>query len=437
MPTSLVSTGVQFPDSTIQTTAATGSPNYNQIGTTIFWCSSNSATYPVGLSAAGLRWATTNISTTQPTLIASPPVELQVSTALTGVSPSGTGSSFVGATTGQDGALANSTNYTAVLKLVRDGYTGRYTLSDVRAAYGSYSTIFTAWTLAYTSDFVVWYPYRNASSGSDNTPSVSAFNHYTGTRIFTNRNFYDNTNTFYRTVAASAYDTNTTTNTFDVNNLATTWQPGRIQTLGFIDTGTQSTSFFYVVVRGISFPYYVTFLKSSGTNDGATGTWTQATGLGSSNGSLSRVVGSTAEIMFWSYNGGMFSSTDLGATWTKYSFGDTTFGTSNNYYTRSTAWNGTRWLAINSNNTRLCTKLMGSGTSWTDCAQISGETPAAVAYNPTYSVWVFISNAGRVYTNSNSDPTSGGWTYVNQLTTNSTGLNWGIIVVGANTTNFA
>lgn len=431
MPTSLVSTGVQFPDSTIQTTAATGSPNYNQVGTTIIWAASNSGSFPIGITGAvGMRWASSNILTTRPTQIATPPVEMVLHMNANSVSTSSsTSGNFVAATTGAESALSNTTNYNTRPKLVKDGFTGRYLLTPARLDWGSYSSSATYYTTGWTSDFVNWQGFDNGNVTT--SPEVSAFNHYTGTRIY----LYPTTSSynFYRAVANIAYNqTASPTNTLSA--LTITGTTPIVSNLGFLDTGTQGTSRLYVMAgpqAGVSYFMY-------STDDGIN--WTSV--AVSTGNNFGRIVGSTAEIMFYAYNNGIRRSTDLGNTWGSYNFGDNVSGTSVSWYPYSVAWDGTTWLAVG-NNSYLVTKAMGSGTSWTQLtntgAFYSSGNFHSVAYNPTLSAWLAIDGRGGLYSNTNSDPNAGSWTLRAQMANNNgfgQAIRWNLSVVAANTNNF-
>jgi hypothetical protein len=429
MPTSLVSTGVQFPDSTIQTTAATGSPNYNQLGTTIIWAASNTGSFPIGITGAvGMRWASSNILTTRPTQIATPPVEMVLHMNANSVSTSSSNSgNFVAATSGAGSALSNTLDYGTAPKLVKDGFTGRYLLAPARLDWGSYSSSATYYTTGWTSDFINWQGLDNGTVSTQG--NISAFNHYTGTRVYLNP--FANTTVFSRAVANIAYNqTASPTNTFSTSGI--TGVGVEVRNAGFLDTGTQGTSRLYVLTgpqAGISYFIY-------STDDGVN--WSSvAISTGDNPG---RIVGSTAEIMFYAYNNGIRRSTNLGNSWGDYNFGDNVSGTSNQAYPISLAWNGTTWLA-NGRNAYLVTKAMGSGTSWTRLTNQNdfGGSVHSVAYNPTLSAWLVIDSRGRIYSNTNSDPNAGSWTLRAQVANDNPfgqAIRWNLSVVAANTNNF-
>jgi hypothetical protein len=432
MPTSLVSTGVQFPDSTIQTTAATGSPNYNQLGTTIIWAASNSVSFPIGITGAvGMRWASSNILTTRPTQIATPPVEMVLHMNANSVSTfSSTSGNFVAATSGAGSALSNTLDYGAVPKLVKDGFTGRYLLAPAQLNWGSYSSSAVYYSTGWTSDFINWQGLDNGSVST--SAQISAFNHYTGTRIYLNP---PNTTTqFFRAVANIAYNqTASPTNTFDTSSI--TGAGVGLRNVGFLDTGTQGTSRLYVLTRPQSGISYFIYSTDDGVN------WSSvAISTGNDAG---RIVGSTAEIMFYAFNNGIRRSTNLGNSWGSYDFGDNVQGTQSNFHPASIAWNGTTWLAVTDYNSRLVTKAMGSSTSWTRLTNTGAfANPSgfhSVAYNPTLSAWLAIDSGGRLYSNTNSDPNAGSWTLRAQVANDNPfgqAIRWNLSVVAANTFNF-
>ncbi len=442
MPTSLVSTGVQFPDSTIQTTAATGSPNYTTTGTTLAWMHFSNSSLPPFLSAVGSTWASSNIITTPPTIIATPSAEQQMNMPANQVFPSASNAAaFWGATTGGGVQLSNpmsSIFATANYRLVYDGFTNRYSFAPAAASFANYSGSSVYFTDTYTTDFITWLGYTRTTLYT-NDYYISAFNHYTGTRILTS--FSASSQVYYpelyRKTAATAYDNGASfTNTINVNSLIGGTDI-RAQTPKFIDTGTQSTSRMCVLARenggGTQNTY---FLYSTGTNDGAAGTWTSVAIGG--RGIIGRLVGSAAEIMFYGSSSGISRSLDLGNTWTNYNYGDSSSGgTSNSNFPQSATWNNSRWLTINSSSGGLSTKPMDSSTTWTYCSNAAGlGSFIAVAYNPTQSAWLVITNGGRIYYNTNSDPSAGSWTQVTQISANQGIGVFSIGVMAAKTFNF-
>lgn len=397
MATSLVSTGVQFPDSTIQTTAATGSPSMATNGSTILMVS-NSNYWSYGSGASNLFGAS-NISTTAPALIYPNP---EINNNLW-YNP-GAGQSCYSYS-------ANDWNgngyYGQYGRMQYDFYTNRFVITLATVNAGSY---FTSMNL-YSTDGVNWAPFQNAANVVASAIKVSAFNNYTGARIVTFSNsgsWYSNPIRTY--AAADAYN--------DDSNTYTSYSPsngGYSYAPSFIDTGTQSTSKFFVtnINNGAS----SLVVCSRAANDDA-GSFSEYS-LGNYNAS-SRVIGMAAEIMFYSYNKGVFYSTDMGANWNRYNFGNNVDGTSTGNYWYQMAWNGSYWLGtLNNNNNRIATKAMGSGTSWTALTNLSSfqytnQYVTGVAWNPTLGFWI-IAKSGQLYTNTSSDPNSGSWTLLRNV----------------------
>lgn len=419
---------------TTWTSAAVPSDNWTTLGSTIVWRGSPSDTSPYNFSAAGMLWATDNILTKRPKLISTPPIEQQLNITPLTVS---TNTTYEYLTVSALTALGVSNTLDGTIqKLVRDGFTGRYSVAPACAGLESYNSDVKYFMSGFTTDFVQWAPYQGASSGSP-SPYISAFNHYTGTNISVLLPSAAFQATFYRYIANIAYNLKSATNSFNINSIVGGTDV-RAHNVGFLDTGTQSTSRLYVIARensgGTAAAYFV---YSTGTNDGATGTWTSVS-IGNTTTIPSRIVGSTAEIMFYVNNSGIYRSTNLGDTWSTYVFGDNVIGTNGSYYPMSITWNNTTWLAVFNNN--LVTKTMGSGTSWTRLTNASSIFPTpgagAVAYNPTLSAWLVISVDGEIYYNTNSDPNAGTWTFASRVTAGNTNFGFGLSVIAANTFNF-
>ena len=395
MATSLVSTGVQFPDSTIQTTAATGSPSMAADGSTIYNIINSSAF--AYASTAGSIYGSTNILTTAPTLLA-PNMEI---TAGLYYNPSVTTSAY----SGQSNNWGGFGYYGGSARMQYDHYAGRFVATLYLSSGSQIGGI-----NVYSTDGVTWYPFRNAYLAgyrSGNTLRVPAFNKYTGTKCVTFNQLgtgwvNSNISTYS---AANAYDENASAqNTYQVVN--STYY---CQAPSFIDTGTQSTSGFYVVAY--SSTYSVTYVAfSSAVSDGAS--WTLSYLGDMQQGS--RVIGTSAELMFYCYNRGVMRSLNNGASWNNYNFINSSGGgTSSGSYWLYMAWNGSYWLGISpSINNGLVTKAMGSGTSWTYLSNLGGlqQLWIGVAWNPTLGCWLAIRNNGIIYSNTSSDPNAGTWT---------------------------
>lgn len=393
MAVSLVSTGVQFPDSTIQTTAASGVPNMATNGSTIINLFNTGQLWANG-SNAGTIFGTTNINTTAPSVVWQNP-ELQANM---WYNPGASAAFYSQSGYGWNGSGLGI----SWPRLQYDFYTNRYVIT-LFAASGSNNSIMN-W---YSEDGgITWIQFQNSSVAST-SQFIPAFNNYTGARVAT-VNSYGSTiiNTYS---AANAYNANASaTVTYSTNYSATTGP------VTFIDTGTQSTSRFFVPANASSVSQQLMLYRAA--NDDS-GTWTQIF-LGDRN-QCTRVIGSTAEIMCYSSNKGVMRSVDMGDNWSNYNFGSNTFGTNQSWYWTFMAWNGTYWLGtIYNDNDKLVTKAMGSGTSWTTLTNLSGPGITdwrGVAWNPTLGCWIIIKNNGGVYTNTSSDPNSGTWTLVRYL----------------------
>lgn len=428
MATSLVSTGVQFPDSTIQTTAATGGPNWATAGTTLVFVSgATTSGYTAQGTARGLIFASNNPTTTDFVLTASVPPEQQLSIITGSNDGSGQQSSYP-ATYPQGGmGVGATTDYAVYPYFVYDGFTGRYTMTVVTQMAG-YSNVWTG--LGYTTDFVNWRPYLNYSAGGSTTYYPSAFNHYTGTRVYTTFGSGSYSYSIFRVTAANAYDftASPTTSvyidgTFGLSNYT-------CRQVRFVDTGSSGTSYFLATASNNS--GNVRVFKS--TDDGVTWTEYQA----SSNNNPSRIVGNNTELMFYMYNQGIRRSTNGGVTWGQYDYGSNTQSTSSTYYPTQTAWNGSFWITIYDG--RANYKAMGSGTSWTTLTNfpsgISSTEWTSVAWNQTLGCWLLISRRGTLCSNSNSDPTTGTWTFRRAVTPGDASLQQKLYVVGQTQYNF-
>ena len=405
MPTSLVSTGVQFPDNTIQTTAATGGANWTQAGTTLVFSASDQTNgYTAQSTNRGLIYATNNPTTTNFVLATTIPPEHQLSVVISSNQNAGgyptsypstypTGALGVGATT----------DYAIAQYFVYDGFTGRYTLNTANQMAG---VDYTYCAPAYTTDFITWTPYRNNTAGTSVTHQPSVFNKYTGTRVYTTKQTISGTvsTAIYRVTAANAYNLSATPTTtigiddyFGITN-------GKLYNVRFVDTGSSGTSYFLASISNGSGTW-----TAKSTDDGVT--WTNFVGTGGNN-NPGRIVGNDTELMFYIYNQGVRRSTNSGASWGSYDYGSNTQGTSSQYYPTQTAWNGSYWLTIYSG--RANYKAMGSGTSWTTLSNfpsgVSSTEWSSAAWNPTLGCWLLIDGRGLLCSNSSSDPSIGTWT---------------------------
>jgi len=428
MPTSLVSTGVQFPDSTIQTTAATGGPNWTTAGTTLFFVSSlNNNNNTPAIVPSGLILGSTNILTTAPVYVNPLSLEYQ--------SGQGTGTTVGGGANNilipnSAEGISHKMDYAVNPRLLRDGFTGRYVMSAAQATSAGSSTT-TRWGTTYSTDLNNWLSIKGASSSTNATNS--AFNNYTGTRVYTVgiANFMVYTNT-----AATAYDWSAgSTNSINTYSWA---DPNYIYVgpPAFIDTGSQSTSRF--IIYGYDDNSYMWVLRSA--TGGALGNWT-ATNTYLNSSYFGRIVGNSTEIMAYSYNKGMYRSTDMGVSIGRFNFADNSGGGAAGDHPTSTAWNGTYWLCITSyENNKLVSRLMGSGTTFTRLTNtgIANGNWSSVAYNPTLGVWLAVNNEGDLYSNSNSNPTAGTWSYVRTILRPQTTSDFSLkmYVVAAATNNF-
>lgn len=404
MPTSLVSTGVQFPDSTIQTTAATGGPNWTTAGTTLVFSASNGTnSYPGQSTTRGLVYASNNATTTDFVLATAIPPEQQINAMTAGNEGAGGSPSSYPATypTGSTGVGAN-TDYATYPYFVYDGFTGRYSMNtQMNMAGVNYPFV----GLAYTTDFITWRPYRNYTSASA-THQLSVFNNYTGTRVYTTRSSVDGTISYYiyRVTAANAYNiTATPTNSIYIDSALGT-SSGRCSNLRFVDTGSSGTSYFLATIYTNSASYI-----AKSTDDGVT--WTGLVYV--SGNSPGRVVGNNTELMFYVYNQGMRRSTNSGATWGSYDYGSNTQGTQSYYYPTQTAWNGSFWITIYDG--RANYKAMDSSTSFTTLTNfpsgVSSTEWSSAAWNQTLGCWLLVSRNGTLCSNSNSNPSTGTWTF--------------------------
>lgn len=390
MAVSLVSTGVEFPDSTIQTSAA-GQPSMSANGSTMINISASSSLWAYG-SNAGTILGTQNINTTPfSTIWKNPEVEANM------WSSPGASASFYS----KSGNGWNATgNYSeAYPRIQYDHYTNRY-VATLDGQSGSTNRM--NW---WSSDgAITWYPFENSNSGTQQGIfKVPAFNNYTGAKVTTG---FDYSDTQVRTfLAADAYNESSSNNNTESFG-------GNAGPVSFIDTGTQSTSKFFLVMNnpGASSMAIISRTADQDANSAAWSTYS----LGNQNAS-SRIIGMENELMCWSYNKGIFRSFNMGASWTNYNFGSNQIGTNGGYYYRHMAWNGSYWLGTIQNDTNtLVSKGMGdgSGNSWTQLTNLS--TPGVtnwtgVAWNPTLGCWIIIKN-GVMYTNTSSNPNSGTWT---------------------------
>lgn len=392
MAVSLVSTGVQFPDSTIQTTAVSGTPSMSANGSTII-TQTNTNLWAYG-SNTGTYTGTTNITTTAPaTIWQSPEVRANM-----WYSPGGSASMV---SRSGDGWNATGDYSSGWPRLLYDYYTNRFVATLYVTSGGSNSIM--NW---YSDDGCsTWYPFLNSNFQQSSYLWLPSFNPYTGARVSTRSNYASSELNTYS--AANAYN-------MDASASQSSSTVGQAGPPSFIDTGTQSTSKFFVMGRdsGASQGY---MYSRTANND--SGTWTDYY-FGNKN-QMSRVIGMPVEIMCCSYNNGICYSTDMGGGWNFYNFGSNVIGTSSDKFYKHMAWNGSYWLGTtNTNNYRLVTKVMGSGTSWTELTNLStpGITDwAGVAWNPTLACWIIIKYNGAVYTNTSSNPNSGTWTLIRTL----------------------
>jgi len=397
MATSLVSTGVQFPDSTIQTTAATGAPSMAANGSTIILnYNDNLWTYGSGV---GDLYGSSNISTTAPSLLIE---NIETRNSLW-YNPGSGASAY--SRTGDN--WNGQGDYGKWCRLQYDFYANRFVMAIYQINGGS---SFPGMNL-YSTDGVNWIPFQWSASYMVSNFQTSAFNNYTGAKVSTYVSNGGWSSSLIRTfTAANAYNANASgTDFYPANGGNANNQPS------FIDTGTQSTSMFFV---SNSNPGSSSLVMCSRAGNNDAGSFSEY-GFGNFN-QTSRVIGMAAEIMCYSYNKGVLYSTDMGSNWNNYNFGSNTYGTNNSYYWRHMAWNGSYWLGTNRNDeNRLVTKAMGSGTSWTSLTNMTSFTYTnryadGVAWNPTLGFWI-ICIGSVLYTNTSSDPNSGSWTLLRGL----------------------
>lgn len=384
MATSLVSTGVQFPDSTIQTTAATSTPSMAAAGSTIYTLS-NAGTWAYG-SNSGNFYGSTNISTTAPSLLWERP---ELSNGMW-YSP---GSSQAAVSNSSE-SWAASGNTSTKARIQYDFYSNRF-----QALLYLTSGAQTAYLNVYSTDCINWTPFANTASYGNTSVLRNAYNNYTGAQVSVYSGSEIRTYT-----AAQAYNDNGTYTGY--------YPPGSEvpDNPSFIDTGTQSTSKFFAVGANAGASTCVVFSRAANNDAGSFSEYS----LGNYNAS-SRVIGMSAEIMFYNNNGGVFYSTNMGGSWNRYNFIDNAGGSTAPGATwRQMAWNGSYWLGIPNFNTILVTKAMGSGTTWSVLSTFTASGVSGVAWNPTLSLWI-IAAAGSLYTNSSSNPNSGSWTLVRTL----------------------
>jgi hypothetical protein len=313
------------------------------------------------------------------------------------------------------------------VKLKKDGFANRYVISNAEILFNSSGGSSTLVTTGFTTDFVNWRGLRDNQINST-LYFQDAFNNYTGTKVQTYYSGSFNPN-IYRYIASNAYTYNATaSNTYNVTSALGS---GHTVATGFLDTGNSGTSRLHATALAGSSLYFF-----YSTDDGVSWSYSY---MGNSGGNLPGAIkGSPAEIMTYASNQGIFRSTDLGNNWSKYNFGDNVSGTSSGYFPRSLAWNNSTWLAVNSNSDRLCTKAMGSGTSWTRLTNAPhNNVVLAVGYNPTLSVWIMLDEKCDVFYNTNSDPNAGSWVFAFSIGGQFTnGNKMGIAVVAAGTFNF-
>lgn len=434
MPTSLVSTGVQFPDSTIQTTAATGSPSFTTAGTTLAFVASESTNFaPAQLSTRGAIYGTNNPLTTD--FVRTSPIipEQQISMAVQGNQGSGGVYNYPSLyTRSAYAAVGGNTDYVQRDYLVYDGYTGRYTM-NLSANIGGVSDLLCG--TAYTTDFVNWTPYLNSNPGLAITRYPSAFNPYTGTRVYTS--VYSSTFSYYiyRVTAANAYNqTATPTNSIYCDNLLSSYGYSnfRCHQVRFVDTGSSGSSYFLASIANGSNNNFICKSTDDGVN------WTAY--IVSGNNSPGRIVGNNTELLFYTYNQSMLYSTNGGTSWPTFNYGSNTQGTSSQYYPTQTAWNGSYWLTLYDGRANF--KAMGSGTSFTTLtnfpAGVSSTGWYGLAWNNTFGCWLLVDSTGLLYSNTNSNPSSGTWAFQRQIGGGVSGT-WGRIhlyVVGQPLYNF-
>jgi hypothetical protein len=196
--------------------------------------------------------------------------------------------------------------------------------------------------------------------------------------------------------------------------------------VNFIDSGTQSTSYFLIYAIDTVTSYVLYSL------DGIS--WTATTITTSKYFYNANFIGNNTEVMAGIYGAGGTSgvarSLYNGTSWDTYNFGDSTHGTASNFYPSGLTHNGTYWLSVLNNSggtTWLTTKTMGSGTTWTF---ISGfpttyGQPTSVAYSSTEGKWYVLAGGNNnrlfLYSSSQSDPNTSSWTLVQTSISNTNG----------------
>lgn len=379
MAVSLVSTGVQFPDSTIQTTAAAGN--------SVFTTGSLILTGTYGNFGGGGVYVLKNPSTIGETLILTgqPPQDI---TFTTGISQN----------RGSDRDPAYNAKY--------DFYRSQLIVTTrATADYGSSNqTIRTVSRAKYGGDWT------SITAGS-NISYDTAVNYYTGQNVIIRTQ--QSNGSIYTNGPTNLYNLSGATNT--TSGTAVTGGTTTMYFINFLDLGSQGASKFFIGCFNSDASQYRILSSTDGI------TWTNTLGYsGSRTWGAANFAGNATEIMCGHAGGssyGVLRSTDSGASWDNYNFGDSTHGTGASQYPKSLAHNGTYWLSVSSNSNYLVSKAMGSGTTWT---YISGfpttfGSPSSVTYNSSDSKWyVLVANSGYayLYTNTASDPSTGSWTLV-------------------------
>lgn len=387
MAVSLISTGVQYPDSTIQTTAATASVFTD--GSLVF--SGVEGTADMGGGGVHVLQNPSTVSGTTVIYTGSPPEDATVTTGLS--------------------QNRGSRRY-KVRDIKRDFYNGGL-LVQAQVEYDIGSSNSTLRNLCYSKsgrrDWTsIW--------SSANVPLQGAVNPYTGRTV--SIQIY-NYGTIYSNPANLAWNV-VGPGTQSFSGSAVVGNDVTPKFVNFLDLGSQSASRFFICVKGIS--DNSTYILRSET--GASGTWSYATADQSGkNWDYGNFVGNSTEIIAGHGNGsnsGLIRSTDSGASWGQYAFGDSASGTNNSYYPKGLSHNGTYWCAINSNNNKLVSKAMGSGTTWTQTGYSDGTygNPKAITWNSVDSKWYLLTESyDALFTNSSSDPGTGTWALANHFGT--------------------
>lgn len=388
MAVSLVSTGVQFPDSTIQTTAATSS---------VFTSGSIVLSGVTGIDfGGGGVHVLQNPSTADGTSViwtGSPPEDQAITTGL---------------------SQNRMSSKEKVRHIKPDFYNGGL-LAQTQATYDYGGSNLSLKALVYSKTGRSDWTSIAQTSGSN---LQGAINHYTGRTIWT---IMQNYTTVFSSPAGTPYFTQGTNYT-SVSPNSICGEDVTPNFLNFLDLGSQAASKFFIGCRAqYSNNYYVMYSVdgvswSAVAADSSGKNWYNAT-----------FVGNSTEIIAGHGNGsstGLLRSTDSGSSWTQYAFGNSSSGTNNSYYPTGLTHNGTYWLAIDSNSGRLVSKTMGSSTTWAQVSGYSGSsvgwssgnTPRSVTWNSADSKWyVLAGNYDALMSNSSSDPQSGTWVLANHF----------------------